>query len=55
MKALNHSNIVKLIEVIETEETLYLVLEYDNEGAVFENQWLVTMGKKKRPEPNSTV
>lgn len=36
MKALNHPNIVKLIEMLETEETLYLVMEYADRGEVFE-------------------
>lgn len=45
MKLLNHPNIVKLYEVIETEKTLYLVMEYVNNGEVFE--YLVKNGRMK--------
>lgn len=45
MKLLNHPNIVKLYEVIETEKTLYLVMEYVNNGEVFE--YLVKHGRMK--------
>lgn len=45
MKLLNHPNIVKLYEVIETEKTLYLVMEYISNGEVFE--YLVKNGRMK--------
>ena len=45
MKLLNHPSIVKLYEVIETEKTLYLVMEYVNNGEVFE--YLVKNGRMK--------
>lgn len=45
MKLLNHPSIVKLYEVIETEKTLYLVMEYVSNGEVFE--FLVKNGRMK--------
>jgi MAP/microtubule affinity-regulating kinase len=45
MKILNHPNIVKLFEVIETDKTLYLVMEYVSNGEVFE--YLVKNGRMK--------
>lgn len=45
MKLLQHPNIVKLYEVIETDKTLYLVMEYVNNGEVFE--YLVKNGRMK--------
>ncbi|MCI4376478.1 hypothetical protein PGIGA_G00188950 [Pangasianodon gigas] len=48
MKILNHPNIVKLFEVIETERNLYLVMEYASGGEVFD--YLVTHGRMKEKE-----
>lgn len=45
MKILSHPNIVKLYEVIETDKTLYLVMEYVSNGEVFE--YLVKNGRMK--------
>uniref|UniRef100_A0A915JNU6 Protein kinase domain-containing protein n=1 Tax=Romanomermis culicivorax TaxID=13658 RepID=A0A915JNU6_ROMCU len=48
MKKLNHPNIVKLYQVIETENNLYLVMEYANGGEVFD--YLVAHGRMKEKE-----
>ncbi|KAM9441000.1 MAP/microtubule affinity-regulating kinase 4 isoform 2-T2 [Clarias gariepinus] len=48
MKALRHPNIVQLFEVIETEKTLYLVMEYASGGEVFD--YLVSHGRMKEVE-----
>ncbi|MBN3271948.1 MARK4 kinase, partial [Polyodon spathula] len=51
MKGLNHPNIVKLFEVIETDKTLYLVMEYASGGEVFD--YLVSHGRMKEKEARS--
>ncbi|XP_077320639.1 MAP/microtubule affinity-regulating kinase 3 isoform X7 [Lithobates pipiens] len=51
MKILNHPNIVKLFEVIETEKTLYLIMEYASGGEVFD--YLVAHGRMKEKEARS--
>uniref|UniRef100_A0A8C9KY13 non-specific serine/threonine protein kinase n=1 Tax=Phocoena sinus TaxID=42100 RepID=A0A8C9KY13_PHOSS len=48
MKALNHPNIVKLLGVIDTEETLFLVMEYLSGGDMF--SYLVNHGRMTEAE-----
>jgi len=48
MKTLDHPNIVKLFQVIETEKTLYLIMEYASGGEVFD--YLVLHGRMKEKE-----
>lgn len=48
MKSLNHPNIVKLFEVMETNRTMYLVLEYASGGEIFD--YLVTKGRMKESD-----
>lgn len=48
MKLLNHPYIVKLFEVIETKNTLFLVMEYSSSGELYD--YLVVHGRMKEKE-----
>jgi MAP/microtubule affinity-regulating kinase len=48
MKLLNHPNIVRLYEVIDTPKELYLILEYASGGEIFD--YLVAHGRMKEKE-----
>lgn len=37
MKALNPPNLVKLFDVIDTEETLFLIMEHVSRGNIFDH------------------
>ncbi|KAH8251625.1 hypothetical protein KR038_003062 [Drosophila bunnanda] len=45
MKLLNHPNIIRLFQVIESERTLYLVMEYASRGELFDH--LVKNGRMR--------
>eukprot|EP01135_Chromosphaera_perkinsii_P007223 Nk52_evm31s745 gene=Nk52_evmTU31s745 len=48
MKMLDHPNIIKLYEVVDTPKSLYLIMEYASGGEVFD--YLVAHGKMKEKE-----
>jgi MAP/microtubule affinity-regulating kinase len=48
MKMLNHDNVIRLYEVIDTPTELYLVLEYVSGGEVFD--YLVAHGRMKEKD-----
>eukprot|EP00833_Pecoramyces_ruminatium_P006909 jgi/Orpsp1_1/1180941/evm.model.c7180000075187.2 len=48
LKMLHHPNIIKLYEVIETTNTIFLVMEYVSSGELYD--YLVVHGKMKEKE-----
>jgi MAP/microtubule affinity-regulating kinase len=48
MKLLNHKNIIKLYEVIDTPEELYIIMEYAQGGEVFD--YLLAHGRIKEKD-----
>ena len=48
MRLLNHKNIVKLYEVIDTPDELYLIMEYVSGGEIFD--YLVAHGRMKEKD-----
>ena len=48
MKMLNHTHIVKLYEVIETKNTLFVVMEHVSGGELYD--YLVAHGRMKEKE-----
>ena len=54
MKILKHLNIVKLLEVINIEETLFIVMEYLSGGNLFTYLEAKNGLKEGRPEAHST-
>ena len=48
LKTLNHPNIVRLYEVIDTEKELFLIMEYASGGEVFD--YLVAHGRMQEKE-----
>ena len=48
MKLLNHPNIIRLYEVIDTPQELYLILEYASGGEIFD--YLIAHGRMKEKD-----
>lgn len=52
MKRLNHPNIIKFYQVIQTDKILYLVMEYASGGELFD--YLLAHGRMKEEEARIT-